>query len=205
MSRTFSSGRGKLLPIMSLIAQELLCGRTSLAWTTVGFPQTHATPWSVCSYQVYLFSLSLHFISQGHCSSLGIAQPALFSAYQPWQTGGGSGVVSDADQSSYGLWPPTSIGDIPDATLLPTYTATGPIPTLPAQTYPTPTPQATFDVGDGWFDDADTIPGITTVAGCSYPNAWDATGVAVPAAACTGTPVRKREPVPLPLPIITPM
>jgi len=190
---------------MSLIAQELLCGRTSLAWTTVGFPQTHATPWSVCSYQVYLFSLSLHFISQGHCSSLGIAQPALFSAYQPWQTGGGSGVVNDADQSSYGLWPPTSIGDIPDATLLPTYTATGPIPTLPAQTYPTPTPQATFDVGDGWFDDADTIPGITTVAGCSYPNAWDATGVAVPAAVCTGTPVRKREPVPLPLPIITPM
>jgi hypothetical protein len=139
----------------------------------------------------------------GHCTSLGIAQPAPFSAYLPWQTGGGDGVINDADQANFGLWPPTSIGDIPNATLLPTYTATGPIPTLPTQTYPAPTPQATFDGGNGWFNAADTIPGITTVAGCSYPNAWDATALPVPAAVCTGTPVRKREPVPLP--IITPI
>ena len=57
MSRTFSSGHGKLVPILSLRAQELLCGRTSLVWTTVGFPRTHATLWSVCPYRIYLLSL----------------------------------------------------------------------------------------------------------------------------------------------------
>lgn len=202
MARTFSSGRGKLVPILSPRVQDLLCGRISLVWTMVGFPKTHAMPSSVCSSGM-LFSLSLRFTLQGHCASLGVALPAPFSAYQPWQTGDGTGVVDAAVQASFGVWPPTSIGDIPNATLLPTYTATGPIPTLPTQTYPAPTPHATIDGGNGWFDAADTIPGITTVAGCTYPNPWDATGLPVPAAVCTGTPVRKREPVPLP--IITPM
>lgn len=213
MARTLSSGRGKLVPIVSIIVQELLCGHTSLVWITVGFPKTHVMPSSVCSYWVHIFSLSLHFTLQGYCSSsLGIALPTPFSAYPPSQTGGGNGVINAADQASYGVWPPTAIFDLPNAatlpaTFLPTYTATGPIPTLPTQTYPAVTPQATFNGGDGWLDAADTIPGVTTVAGCTYPSAWNALSVPVPTAVCTGTPVTKREPEPqaVPLPIITPM
>jgi hypothetical protein len=45
----------------------------------------------------------------------------------------------------------------------------------------------TTDTGDGWYRTADTAGGIVTVAGCAYPNAWDATGVPVPTALCTGT------------------
>jgi glucan 1,3-beta-glucosidase len=46
---------------------------------------------------------------------------------------------------------------------------------------------------------------MTAVNGCSYPNPWDATGLVAPAAACTGTPARKREPGPVPEPVITPI
>jgi hypothetical protein len=46
---------------------------------------------------------------------------------------------------------------------------------------------------------------MTAVNGCSYPNPWDATGLQAPAAACTGTPARKREPGPVPEPVITPI
>ena len=39
---------------------------------------------------------------------------------------------------------------------------------------------------DGWFNDADTAGNYVTVAGCTYPMAWDAVDAAIPAAACTG-------------------
>lgn len=78
------------------------------------------------------------------------------------------------------------------------------MPTLPTQSFPAPTAGAkTVDGGDGWFNDGDTSMGIVTVAGCSYPNAWDATAVPVPTALCTGTPAKKREPVLFP--VVTPV
>jgi len=129
----------------------------------------------------------------GHCASLGVAQNSPFDGtYEAYQIGtaGTDGTLDAADLAQYGQWPPTSIGLVPNATLLPTYTATGPVPTLPTQTYPAPTPPATattIDEGDGWFNAADTGKGMVPVAGCSYPNAWDATAVAIPTAVCTGT------------------
>lgn len=136
----------------------------------------------------------------GHCAAAGIAPGEPFDGnYLPYQTGGGSGVINAADVAQFGTWPPTSIGLVANAALLPTYTATGAIPTLPTQSFPAPTPSAKIDYGDGWFDDADTAGGVTTVAGCPYPNAWDATAAPVPAAACTGTPRRKRDPAPAPI------
>lgn len=70
--------------------------------------------------------------------------------------------------------------------MLPTYTATGPVPTLPTQTYSASTAGPTVDGGNGWADKVDTALGMVPVAGCVYPNAWDATAVAVPTALCTG-------------------
>lgn len=138
-------------------------------------------------------------IIKGHCASLGVAQDAPFDGtYQAYQTGGtgGDGVINAADLAKYGQWPPTSIGLVDNAVLLPTYTATGQVPTLPTQTFPIPTAVTIADGGDGWFNAADTAKGLVTVAGCSYPNAWDATAVAGPTALCTGTgAVKKRKPV----------
>src|ERR1700722_13871325 len=139
---------------------------------------------------------------QGHCASLGIAQDSPFDGtYLPYQTGDGSGTIDAADVANYGLWPPTSIGLVADATLLPTYTPTGPVPTLPTETFPTPTPSVSIDGGDGWYNSAGTSSGMITVAGCPYPNAWDATAVPVPVAVCTGpaAALLARETVPLPV------
>lgn len=136
-----------------------------------------------------------HENPQGHCASLGIVQDWPFDGtYQAYQIGGAGadGTIDAADLAQYGQWPPTSIGLIPNAALLPTYTATGPVPTLPTQTYPA-TPAATMvDGGNGWFNAADTARGMATVAGCPYPNAWDATAAAIPTSVCTGTARAKR-------------
>jgi glucan 1,3-beta-glucosidase len=124
----------------------------------------------------------------GHCVSLGVAMDSPFDGpSEPYQTGGGDGVIDPSIIANYGLWPPTSIGLVADALLLPTYTATGPVPTLSTETFPTPTPApAPVDGGDGWYNTADTTSGMITVSGCPYPNPWDATAAQVPMALCTG-------------------
>ncbi|KIO27886.1 glycoside hydrolase family 5 protein [Tulasnella calospora MUT 4182] len=72
----------------------------------------------------------------------------------------GPGVLSASVKSRY-PWPPTSLNPgALNAANLPVYTPTGPIPTLPM---PTPTK----GTADGWFDDADTRPMYTPIAGCS--------------------------------------
>jgi hypothetical protein len=141
--------------------------------------------------------------ARGHCASLGVAMNDPFDGtFQAYQTGAaGAGTVNAADVARYGAWPPTSIGLVPNAAVLPTYTATGSVPTLPPQTYAA-TASVTADVGDGWFNARDTARGVTTVAGCAYPNAWDATGVAVPLAACTGASSGAAPPPPPP-PVVT--
>jgi hypothetical protein len=143
----------------------------------------------------------------GTCASLGVVQDSPFNGtYQAYQTGGpgANGIIDAADLTNFGQWPPPSIGLVANAALLPTYTATGPVPTLSTEAFPTPTPAtATYNGGDGWFDAADKAEGMITVAGCSYPNAWDATAVPIPPL-CTGTGgARKRAPVPAP--VITPV
>ena len=54
----------------------------------------------------------------------------------------------------------------------------------------TPTPSKGVNVGSGWFNSDDTTLAPTPIAGCTYPDAWDAAGVAVPplcSAAAAGT------------------
>lgn len=124
----------------------------------------------------------------GACAAAGVTAVQFDGTYTPWQTGGaGAGTIAAVDIAAYGQWPPTSLNgfaDPTDATLLPTYTATGPVATLPPPTF-TPAPTPAVDVGDGWFDAADNGGGITVVAGCSYPNAWSATSIPIPTACAT--------------------
>lgn len=81
-------------------------------------------------------------------------------------------------------WLPTSIGniDVP-MSLLPTYTNTATIITLPVPTF-TSIPSSVTQGYDGWFDTADTGGGITTIAGCTYLNEYSATFVVTPTAPC---------------------
>lgn len=116
----------------------------------------------------------------GVCAAVGAAGPSFDGTFQPTQTGGaGAGNIGPAVTAAF-PWPPDSIAnaDAP-VNLLPTYTPTGPIATLPPPTL-TPTPTKSVDVGSGWLNSQDTASAPTPIAGCSYPSAWNAVGVAVP-------------------------
>ncbi|KAJ7843740.1 glycoside hydrolase family 5 protein [Mycena olivaceomarginata] len=94
----------------------------------------------------------------GKCSALDVNAAQFDGTYSAWQTGGkGAGTIDAAATDEFGVWPPATISGV-DAgalTLLPTYTATGSVPTL---VYVTPTPSVspsvtpTASAGNGWFD-----------------------------------------------------
>nr|ADX07338.1 putative ectomycorrhiza-upregulated exo-beta-1,3-glucanase GH5 [Flammulina velutipes] len=91
--------------------------------------------------------------------------------YESWMTGGaGAGTIT----GSFDPYPPATISGAPALpTELPVYTATGTINTLPG-------PSVTGTTVDGWFNDDDTVLAPTAIAGCVYPDAWDAIDAAVP-------------------------
>ncbi|KAF8132038.1 glycoside hydrolase family 5 protein [Boletus edulis] len=121
----------------------------------------------------------------GTCAALGVSPQPFNGQYASWQTGGaGAGTIAATSLAMYGQYPPASINGVASGAnqaLLPTYTSTSPIPTLPPPSF-SPTP--TVSVGDGWYDSADTGLAPTQVQGCSYPDAWDAVSSAVPTTLC---------------------
>ncbi|KAJ3516166.1 hypothetical protein NLJ89_g1298 [Agrocybe chaxingu] len=120
----------------------------------------------------------------GMCQSLGAGTEPWDGTFQPWQTGTPSS-IPEASSSQF-PWPPVTISSasVP-ASLLPTYTNTAPVITLPPATF-TAAPSSVTASADGWFNHQDTEGGITTVAGCPYPNEYDGIFSVVPTAACTG-------------------
>ena len=100
--------------------------------------------------------------------------PVFNGKYESWMTGG-AGSVQVA--TTY-PWPPASIVLAPAG--LPTYTSTGAISTLPVPTY-TDSAGKPIVSGNGWFNAADNTPAPTPIAGCTYPDPWDALSAAVPA------------------------
>ena len=93
--------------------------------------------------------------------------------------GPGAGQIP-ADADTRYPWPPYSLNNQPDAQILPTYTPTGPIPTLPAPTFVNSKGEQ-IDAGNGWFNPNDSPDGMyVPVAGCQYPDDWESVGVAVP-------------------------
>ncbi|KZV89886.1 glycoside hydrolase [Exidia glandulosa HHB12029] len=107
----------------------------------------------------------------GECARLNVQiQPDQYyvGTLQPWQTGGvGAGTIAPAATATL-VWPPpalVTISGIP----APTYTATGPVPTLPLPTF-TPPVTAT---ADGWANPQDTSPALVPIANCQYPDPWN--------------------------------
>lgn len=123
--------------------------------------------------------------ASGKCNAVGAPFTPFDGNYESWQTGGaGAGTIAASATAAFGQFPPTSIANVDGpASLLPTYTPTGPVATLPP---PTLTASATksVNVGDGWFDAQDTASAYTAKAGCTYPDAWDAITAPMPTATC---------------------
>lgn len=132
--------------------------------------------------------------ADGYCNRIGVTAAAQAPAtFEPWQTGGvGAGEIPAAALATVSAWPPAVINGAGGAVaVLPSYTPTGTVSTLPPPTF-TGAAATVAPTLDGWTNDADTDGMMVEVAGCTYPDPWDALEVAAPAAACVGTPARKR-------------
>lgn len=111
----------------------------------------------------------------------------------PWQTGGaGAGQIPASILASY-RWPPTSISNAGAATLLPSYTPTGTIPTLPAPTFsPTGTAsKSVINAGSGWQNPSDTAGAMVAISSCSYLDPWIGPDAQPPSPLCSGVAVKR--------------
>ncbi|KAF9476407.1 glycoside hydrolase family 5 protein [Pholiota conissans] len=118
--------------------------------------------------------------ASGLCASLNASSDIFDGTFQPWQTGTPSSIPESSSEQF--PWPPATLtsADVPVA-FLPTYTNTGPVFTLPPATF-----SAATNAVDGWFNVQDTIGGVITVAGCSYPDEYNGIFSITPTAPCTG-------------------
>ncbi|KAJ6515629.1 glycoside hydrolase family 5 protein [Mycena sanguinolenta] len=121
----------------------------------------------------------------GKCAALGVTPTPFNGTYAEWATGGVTSTIPASSSASF-PWPPTTISNagVP-LTLLPTYTSTGSVITLPPQTF-TAAPSSITASVDGWFDAQDTAGGVVTVAGCTYPDEYNGIFTTTPTAPCTG-------------------
>ncbi|KAI0093572.1 glycoside hydrolase superfamily [Irpex rosettiformis] len=118
--------------------------------------------------------------ASGTCGNSSPWTPPLKS----WQTGGAGADQIPASFSSSFAWPPTVISNVGAATLVPTYTQTGPIPTLPGPTFTSAA--ATVSVGSGWQNSADNKGLAVAIPTCSYLDPWVGT-TDPPSPLCSGS------------------
>jgi len=118
-----------------------------------------------------------------------------------WQTGGtGAGQIPASVTASY-TWPPTMIsnaGFASLASLLPSYTPTGTVPTLSGPSF-TETGSASgsiVSVGSGWQNPSDTAGAMVAIASCSYLDPWIGTANP-PSPLCSGGGTKRDIPEPL--------
>jgi len=129
--------------------------------------------------------------ADGQCDRVGAPFNRFTGQLQSWQVGGnGANTIPTLGQYK---WPPTAVVGFTNAATLPTYTPTGPIPTLPVPTFTDPAadPQKTIDMGDGWKNDNDTTLMSVPDSTCPYPDAWNAQSATVPV--CGGAAAKRRE------------
>lgn len=119
----------------------------------------------------------------GHCASVGSpVDPAqAFNGQYPASATGGAGAPRTLDPAATATirpWPPTALEGVPGANVVfPTYTATGPVPTLPGPTVtPAPTPPI-----NGWAFPQDTASAFVPIQGCTYPDPWTGVNAPIPA------------------------
>jgi glucan 1,3-beta-glucosidase len=117
--------------------------------------------------------------ADGQCDRLGAGFTRFTGELQSWQVGGnGANVVPTLNDYK---WPLTAVVGFPNAATLPTYTPTGPIPTLPVPTFTDPAdPKKTIDMGNGWNDANDKTLMSVPDGKCAYPDAWNAQNATVP-------------------------
>lgn len=114
-----------------------------------------------------------------------------------WQTGGtGAGTIAPSATSAY-AWPPTLISNAGAATLLPSYTPTGTVATLPPPVF-TQTGKASGSLitgGNGWENPSDTAGAMVAISTCVYLDPWIGTATP-PSPLCSGAPTRRAVPEP---------
>lgn len=133
-------------------------------------------------------------VASGTCANQGIWSPPL----QAWQTGGaGAGQIPASVTASY-TWPPSQISNAGAVSLLPSYTPTGTVATLPPPTftYSSGSSVKTANAGDGWQNPSDTASGMVAIATCSYLNPWVGTA-APPSPLCSSGVAARAVPDPL--------
>ncbi|KAF8894486.1 glycoside hydrolase family 5 protein [Infundibulicybe gibba] len=106
---------------------------------------------------------------------------------QSWQIGGNGAGNIPASVTSALSWPPPSISNAGAVTLLPSYTPTGPVPTLPAPTLTSSGSKATAtaDAGNGWANPNDKAGMMVQIPGCSYLDPWVGPTAAPPSPLCS--------------------
>ena len=111
---------------------------------------------------------------------------------------GGSGAGNIPASVSQSLsWPPATLSGAGAVTLLPSYTPTGAVPTLPGPTFTATSGKATTTItgGDGWENTADSSGLMTDIAGCSYLDPWVGSADP-PSPLCTNAAKREAAPEP---------
>ncbi|KAF7306449.1 Glycoside hydrolase family 5 protein [Mycena indigotica] len=127
-------------------------------------------------------------VAVGKCIQVGATPQSWAGTFSSWQTGGaGAGNIQSRMQ-----WPPATLSNQKGNILL-TYTPTAAITSL-MYVMPTVTPTGSASasvasmpsasMGSGWANLADTTLAAAPIAGCTYPNAWNAIGLPAPTVAC---------------------
>ncbi|KAI6036772.1 exo-beta-1,3-glucanase [Pisolithus microcarpus] len=137
-------------------------------------------------------------VASGTCANQNIWSPPL----QAWQTGGaGAGQIPASVSSEY-AWPPATISNAGAVTLLPSYTPTGTVATLPPPTFTVTSGKSaqTANAGDGWNNPSDTAGEMVGIATCSYLNPWIGPSASPPSPLCSSGAAARA----LPQPPVTP-
>ncbi|EAL19968.1 hypothetical protein CNBF2950 [Cryptococcus deneoformans B-3501A] len=131
-------------------------------------------------------------VAGGYCQSIGVGGNQFAGTYPASAIGSfptevATPTIDPTQVASHSVWPPTALGPSPSysaaqITLFPTLTQTGTRNVLATPTHP-----SNVTLEGGWANAADTTGAWVRVAGCDYPDEYDANTVAVPTAQCTGS------------------
>ncbi|KAI6043138.1 exo-beta-1,3-glucanase [Pisolithus marmoratus] len=122
-------------------------------------------------------------VASGTCANQNLWSPPL----QAWQTGGaGAGQIPASVSSEY-AWPPATISNAGAITLLPSYTPTGTVATLPPPTFTLTSGKSvqTASAGNGWNNPSDTAGEMVGIATCSYLDPWIGPSASPPSPLCS--------------------
>ncbi|KAF8889766.1 glycoside hydrolase [Gymnopilus junonius] len=88
-------------------------------------------------------------------------------------------------------WPPSTLSTGGAVSNLPSYTPTGPIPTLPVPTFSAAGSISTINAGNGWQNPSDTQGVNVPIPICTYLDPWVDPGTAPPSPLCAGAAARR--------------